>query len=150
MENANSYYVWWCMKEDDFSDSRMLESYREQRLQEMKQKMVQNRFGDVTEIVKAEWVREVTEGSQTCAVLVHLYQDALVECQIMDEMLRRLAPKFKYLKCLRIKSDQAIENWPDRNCPALFIYTNGSLKTQIITLKELGGKIATADGKPFS
>ncbi len=111
----------------------------------MKEKVVKERFGDVREIVKDEWMREVTEGSETCVVITHLYQDSLLECQIMDDHLTKLAQKFKYLKCLRIKSEAAIENWPERNLPSLFIYTDGALKTQLITLNPLGGKSCTAD-----
>lgn len=113
----------------------------------MKKMAVKNRYGEVTEIVKDEWIREVTDGSKAAIVLVHLYSDAMIECQLMDEAFRNLAPRFKYLKFLRIKYNQAIENWPERNLPTVFIYENGNLKTQIITLNALGGKSMTAKGK---
>jgi hypothetical protein len=98
------------------------------------------------EIVKDDWIREVTEGSKTCSVIVHLYENSLVECQIMDEALAVIASKFKYLKCLKIKSTQAIENWPERNLPTLFIYEEGALKSQLMTLKQVGGKTMNTDG----
>ncbi len=113
----------------------------------MKKTAVTNRFGEVVEIVKDEWIREVTEGSKSSIVLVHLYSDAMIECQLMDEALKRLAPKFRYLKFLRIKYNQAIENWPEKNLPTVFIYEKGNLRTQIITLNALGGKSMTAQGK---
>jgi hypothetical protein len=113
----------------------------------MKKLALLNRFGEVTEIVKDEWVREVTEGSKSCFVLVHLYQDGLIECQVMDEALRDISKRFRYLKCLRIKSNQAIENWPEKNLPTLFIYAKGELRTQIITLASLGGNTMTSQGK---
>jgi hypothetical protein len=112
----------------------------------MKKLALLNRFGEVTEIVKDEWVREVTEGSKSCFVLVHLYQDGLIECQVMDEALRDISKRFRYLKCLRIKSNQAIENWPEKNLPTLFIYAKGELRTQIITLASLGGNTMTSQG----
>lgn len=117
----------------------MIEHYRKQRLAEMKQAAVKNRFGELLEISKVDWVREVTEGSKACAVVVHLYENALVECQLMDEVLAVLAAKFRYIKFLRIKYDHAIENWPQRNLPTLFVYENGALKTQLMTLKTVGG-----------
>lgn len=97
--------------------------------------------------MKSEWIKEVTEASNSCVVLVHLYENSIVECEVMDEAMRRLAPKFKYLKFLRIKSTHAIENWPEKNLPALFIYQDGVMKTQIITLKQLDGKSTKADGE---
>lgn len=56
-------------------DDRILEMYRAQRLAEMREQAVRNRFGDVNEITKEEWVREVTDASNSCHVVVHLYQD---------------------------------------------------------------------------
>jgi hypothetical protein len=131
-------------EDDEFADSRMLEVYRQRRIEEMKKSAVKNKFGEVQEIIKDEWIREVTEGSKSSPVVVHLYQDSNVECQLMDEALGNLAPRFRYLKFLRIKYDQAIENWPERNLPTVFVYVDGNLKTQIITAKSIGGKRMTA------
>lgn len=69
-----------------------------------------------------------------------MYEDSIIECEIMDEALKVLAPKFKYLKFLRIKSTHAIENWPEKNLPALFIYIDGIMQSQVITLQQLYGK----------
>lgn len=115
----------------------------------MKAAAVKNRFGDLSEIVKDEWVREVTESSKACTVVVHLYKDSIVECNLLDECLRVVAPKFKYVKFLRIKFDQAIENWPERNLPTLFIYSGGSLQGQLITAGQVGGKKMAAAGNIF-
>ncbi len=107
---------------------------------------LKNRFGDYVEIVKDDWVREVTEGSNNSVVVVHLYENSMVECQLVDEALLRLAPQFKYIKFLKIKYTQAIENWPERNLPTLFVYDQGALKTQLITLNSVGGKGMKTEG----
>lgn len=73
-------------------------------------------------------------------VLVHLYQDGLVECRLMDECLGALAKRFRYVKFIKIRSTQAVENWPDSKLPTLFLYRDGVLKTQSITLSQFGGK----------
>lgn len=101
---------------------------------------MKNRFGELIDIVKNDWIREVTDASVSCTVIVHLYEDSLVECQLVDEAMRALAPRFKYLKFLRIKSTHAIENWPEKNLPAIFIYADGVMKMQIVTLTHLYGK----------
>lgn len=132
--------------DEEFEDSRMLNEYRERRLQELKEQAVKNKYGEVLDITKDEWLREVTEGSAATWVLVHLYQDSVIDCQLMDEALRKLAPKFRYIKLLRIRSTQAVENWPDRNLPTVFAYHEGKLQHQIMTLKPLGGQSMTADG----
>ena len=46
-------------QDDEFSDSRALEKYRAERLNQMKQAAVRNRFGEVLNIVKDDWIREV-------------------------------------------------------------------------------------------
>ena len=133
------------LEEDEYSDSRALEEYRNKRMEELKQRQVRNRFGEVVEIVKDDWIREVTEASKACFVVVHLYLDALVECALLDEAMATLAPKFKAVKFLKIKSTHAIESWPERNLPTIFVYNKGELKTQLLTIKALGGKSMTAD-----
>lgn len=87
----------------------------------------------------------MTEGSNHSTVLVHLFEDALIQCQVMDEALRGVAARCKHLKCLRIKSTHAIENWPERNLPTLFVYAGGSLSTQLVTLSAVGGVTAKAE-----
>jgi hypothetical protein len=51
-----------------------------------------------------------------------------------------LAARFKYVKFVKIRSTQAIENWPERNLPTVFFYNEGELKNQLITTKSVGGK----------
>lgn len=48
----------------------------------MKKAQALNRFGEVRDIIKDEWIREVTEASNASIVLVHLYSDSLVDCQV--------------------------------------------------------------------
>jgi hypothetical protein len=78
-------------EDDEFADTRMLEVYRQRRIEEIKESAVQNRFGEVQEIIKDEWIREVTEGSKSSPVVVHLYQNSNIECQLMDEALGNLS-----------------------------------------------------------
>jgi len=117
-----------------------LHEYRQRRIEELKRKRYQERFGDVRDIARDEWISEVTEGSSTCWVVVHLYQDSVEDCNLLNEFLSQLAQKFREIKFLRIKSNLAVENWPDRNLPALFLYNGGELKYQLVTLRQLRGR----------
>ena len=80
--------------------------------------------------------------------MVHLYSDSVVACELMNAALMPLARKFPYVKFLKIKSGQAVENWPDRNLPTIFVYTDGELQHQAMTLSEFGGADMTSDGEP--
>ena len=94
------------------------------------------------EISKDEWITHVTDASKApnTYVIAHLYQDSVIECRLLEEVLITLASKFKYVKFVRIRSTQAVENWSDKNLPTLFIYKDGELKIQLLTLKEVHGK----------
>jgi len=72
-------------------------------------------------------------------VLCHLYEDQLEACGVMDTLLTDVARRFRDVKCLRIKATSAVENFPSRNLPALFIYHDGTLQHQLITLASLHG-----------
>lgn len=50
----------------------------------MKAKAAAARFGELYEISKADWVREVTDGSKSACVVAHLYEDGIVECRVME------------------------------------------------------------------
>ena len=51
---------------------------------EMKAKAAAARFGELYEISKADWVREVTDASNSATVVAHLYEDGIVECRVME------------------------------------------------------------------
>jgi len=116
-------------------------------LDELKRQAVTKRFGQVLDISKGQWVREVTEASRDCCVIVHLFQDSRVECCLMDEALVVIADKFKEVKVCRIRSTTAVDNWPDSNLPTLFIYKNSELFVQSLTLANMYGKSMKPIGK---
>jgi len=126
-------------EDDGFEDDSALQRYREQRLHQLKESKMKNRWGQVIEISRVDWVVEVTDSSKTCWVVVHLYQDCIPHCSLLDEAMILLAPKFRAVKFVKIRSTQAVENWPDRNLPTLFVYNEGELKHQMLTAKALGG-----------
>lgn len=69
------------------------------------------------------------------------------ECQLLDEVLQRVARQFKAVKFVKIIATAAVENWPDRNLPTIFVYRGGELRTQLLGIKRLGGRGVTPGGK---
>ena len=65
----------------------------------------------------------------------------------MDEALVFVANKYPDVKIVRIKSTSAVENWPDVNLPTLFLYKDGELQHQCLTLARLYGKSMKPTGK---
>jgi hypothetical protein len=123
-----------------FDDSRVLESYRQARLAEMKAASARNRFGAVYPLVRVDFVREVNDASRDGTwVVIHLHQEHIEGSTLLARALARVAAAKKDVKCMVAKADACIEGYPDKNVPTLLLYRNGELQGQIVTLAELGG-----------
>lgn len=129
------------LEEDDagYGDSRLLDAYRQKRLAEMKALAAKNKFGDIYPLVRADFVREVTDASKEVWVIVFLYQDHVMDSKLLARVLPSVARKHRAAKFMSIRADACIENYPDRNVPTLLLYHDGACQTQIIGLGELGG-----------
>lgn len=61
--------------EDEYSDDRFLEQYRQRRIQELQASVSRPRFGSLEEIRRDDFVEQVTNGGQGVWVVCHLYSD---------------------------------------------------------------------------
>ncbi len=97
--------------------------------------------GTVYPISKPEYSREVTEASKSGPVLMNLTSSVgtNVESRVLAELWRRAAVEFGEIKFCEMKGDQAIEGYPDKNCPTILVYMNGDLAKQVVGLAALGG-----------
>lgn len=101
-------------EDEEFADTRFLDDYRQKRIAEMKEKAKTEKFGTVQNLVRADFVREVSDASKECWVVVHLHQDYVEKSNTLAQHLRLLAPKHKATKFLQIEADQCIEGYPDK------------------------------------
>jgi hypothetical protein len=126
---------------EDEEDEAFLEKYRQQRVQELHSLSQKSLHGSVYPISKPEYSREVTEASKTEPVLVNLTSSlgTNVESRVLTELWRRAAVEFREIKFCEMRGDQAIEGYPDRNCPTILVYMNGDLAKQVVGLGALGG-----------
>ncbi|CAJ0764837.1 19304_t:CDS:2, partial [Entrophospora sp. SA101] len=113
--------------------------FSKKRIAEMKAEAIRGKFGQVIQISKTDFVKEVTETSKEAPVVVHLFKDPIVECKLLNKYLNDLAIKYKSTKFVKIIGDQCIPNYPDKNLPTLLIYHNGDLAQQLVGLSTLGG-----------
>ena len=74
----------------------------------------------------------------------------MVECRLLNECLDQLArkhPTVKFVKCVATK---AVENFQDRDLPALLFYQAGDLFGQLVPCSDiLGGKRMNAKTVEF-
>lgn len=126
---------------EDDEDEAFLEIYKQKRMQEMQQLAQKSRYGTVYPISKPDYSREVTEASKSAPVLVNLTSGlgTNVESRVLTELWREAAKEFGEVKFCEIRGDQAIEGYPDRNCPTILIYKDGDIVKQIVTLVMLNG-----------
>ncbi|KFY15023.1 hypothetical protein V492_02276 [Pseudogymnoascus sp. VKM F-4246] len=126
---------------EDEEDDDFLEKYRMQRVMEMNALAQKSKHGTVYPLSKPDYSREVTEASKNEVVLVNLTSGmgTNVESRVLTELWREAAKEFGEIKFCEMKGDQAIEGYPDRNCPTILIYKDGDMVKQIVTLVLLSG-----------
>lgn len=126
---------------EDEEDEAFLEMYRQKRMAELSNLQKKALHGSVYPISKPEYQREVTDASKNGPVFVNLTSSmgTNVESRVLTELWRQAAKEYGEIKFCEIRASQAIENYPDRNCPTILVYKNGDIVKQIVTLMTIGG-----------
>ena len=126
---------------EDDEDEEFLEQYRKKRMAELGALQKKAVHGSVYPISKPEYQREVTDASKNGPVFVNLTSamGTNVESRILTELWRQAAQEYGDVKFCEIRASQAIENYPDRNCPTILVYKDGDIVKQIVTLMTMGG-----------
>ena len=117
---------------EDDEDDEVLRRYKEKRIKEMKEMASKPHYGKLLELKKQDYIQEVTNAPKGVYVVVHLYQEYIMDCKILDKILDSLAHKFILVKFMRIKANECIEGFKDKDVPAVIIYHDGSLIKQLI------------------
>ena len=124
----------------DFEEDDVMKELQEKRLNEMKATAALAKFGYVHEINKPEWEAHITNATKGVNVVIHLYQTYNTECTLLNKCLDILAPKYPTTKFVKAIATKCIENFKDRDLPALLFYKDGAVTGKIIPCGvELGG-----------
>jgi hypothetical protein len=126
---------------EDEEDEAFLEKYRQMRMAELNSMQKKSVHGSVYPLTKPEYQREVTDASSKGPVFVHLTASmgTNVESRVLSELWRQAAKEYGDIKFCEMRANQAIENYPERNCPTILVYKNGDIIKQIVTLATIGG-----------
>lgn len=126
---------------EDDEDEEFLEQYRKKRMAELNELQKKAVHGSVYPITKPEYQREVTDASSKGPVFVNLTSSMgnNVESRVLSELWRQAAQEYGDIKFCEIRANQAIENYPERNCPTILVYKNGDIVKQLVTLATIGG-----------
>ncbi len=126
---------------EDLEDEGFLEAYKQRRLKELHSLSQKSVHGSVYPISKPEYSREVTDASHNDPVFVNLTSSmgTNVESGVLSQLWRQAAKEYGDIKFCEMKASQAIEGYPEKNCPTILVYKNGDIVKQVVTLALLGG-----------
>ncbi|KAI8088604.1 thioredoxin-like protein [Thamnidium elegans] len=115
-----------------------LKYVREQRLKQLKRERDQKVFGTVTTIGIDEYAEVIDEEeSKGIPVIVHLFDEQLEKCRVLDQYLTSLSNKYALAKFVRIS---AIElDFDLVESPAILGYKNGILIANLVRMIDLVG-----------
>lgn len=130
---------------EDSEDEAILEEYRRKRIAEMRLLAEKPRFACVREISGQDYVDEVNNAGKEIWVVLHLYANGVPLCNIIHHYMKELAVRFPHTKFLRSVATTCIANFPEKNCPSIFVYYEGQMKKQFVGPLELRGDKLTAE-----
>ena len=117
---------------EDDEDDEVLRRYKEKRIKEMKEMASKPHYGKLLELKKQDYIAEVTNAPKGVYVVVHLYQNYIMDSKVLDKIFDDLAHRFILVKFMRIKADECIDGFKDKDVPAVIIYHDGNLMKQLI------------------
>ncbi|CAG8668113.1 17808_t:CDS:2 [Dentiscutata erythropus] len=125
----------------DEEEKEALKKYREQRLREIKenQKLNRKRYGALREISSNQYVKAIDDEAPDVCVIIHLYENSIPQCKLLNECLTRLARKFVHSKFLRILAHDL--DFDPIGLPALLVYKNGKLIANLVKITDEIGEV---------
>lgn len=115
---------------------------------ELKALAEKKKFGHLIPLEKADFVREVSEGSKPEKwVVVLLYKDSVPTSRLVEEAMQEVAQRHSATKFMKIVSDECIPGYPDKNVPTVLIYYDGECQAQLVGSGHYGGSKMDAECK---
>jgi len=99
----------------------------------MKAEVKGNKFGGLRHVTAQDYVKEVTNAPEDIYCFVHLYQDYVPECTVLNRVLEELSNRHREVKFCAIKAHDANSEYPDKALPTLIVYKNKEVRLGIPT-----------------
>lgn len=131
---------------EDSEDEAVLDEYRRRRIAELQSLQAKAKYGRVLEISARDYVEEVNKAGEDVWVVLHLYEQGIQLCALINQFMAELCVRFPATKFIKAVSTTCIPNYPSKNVPSIFIYYEGQIKKQIVGPVELRGEKLTAEG----
>ena len=79
-------------------------------------------------------------------VFVHLYQDYIPECVVLNRVLEELSLRHKNCKFCKVKASDANADYPDKALPTLVVYKSQDVLDRVVSMRTNAGRPIDADG----
>lgn len=126
--------------EEEILNKDELAYYRRKRLEELKNlkgsnhylRRQQKVFGMLTTIDMEEYPDEIDNEWKTIPVIVHLFDESLPDCRLLDDFLKSLAKKYTLAKFLRVSANDL--EFDLVGSPAILAYQGGLLIANLVRI----------------
>ncbi|KAI9478895.1 MAG: thioredoxin-like protein [Benjaminiella poitrasii] len=127
-------------EEENDEDDEVLKQYREKRLQKLKQlkesnhhvRQQQKIFGTLMTIDADGYVTHIDDEWKTIPVIVHLFDERLPLCRLLDSHLSELARKYVLAKFVRVPAIDL--DFDLVGSPAILAYQGGILVANLVRM----------------
>lgn len=119
---------------DPDDDDDALAAIRRRRLAEMQRQKEQERFGVLRHVPGSDYVKEVTDASESNHVVAVLIKPGDSNCEAMLSVMRSVAQRHRDVKFVSMVSTEAIPSFPDKHLPCVLLYRSKALKNQVTGL----------------
>jgi len=130
--------------EDQIEEDK-LDYYRRKRMEELREKRLAYKFGELYNVTKAEYQSAVTDSSEDNFVICMLYSRMKKETQVLIPIMKSIAKKFGDVKFLMGEVSDILTNYPAERCPTVIIYHKKKCLKQVMGTEFWGGKRLSQD-----
>lgn len=139
--------------DDDLMDDEFFQEYIKKKFMEMNKKLNSlPKFGEVKELTNDTFLTEIDNENKNVKILIHIYDQKIPECRLMNECLDQLSKDYVVVKFCKIRSAEInlSEKFKKIGCPALLIYQNGELIGNFVKMNdEFGDEFCASDVENF-
>lgn len=130
-----------------------LQEYQKQRMREMLDKFGKLCFGDVVHLKNSEeFLDAIDNENKTITVIIHIYDENVPGCDVMNGCLISLAKEYPLVKFCKIigSAVNVSKNFKKEGIPALLVYKNGEVIGNFIHVTDyLGEDFFSTDVESF-
>jgi len=137
----------------DLMNDDILAEFRKQRMEEMFMKKIDVKFGQLVDLRSGpDFVKAIDDEQPTVTIIVHIYEECVAPCKIMNNCLSSLAADYPHVKFCKLMGSVAglSHRFKVDGIPALLVYKGGQMVGNFIRVTDdLGDEFYDGDVENF-